>query len=122
AARWPAGRLASQHGLNPERVQDRGIAAIIAGLVGAKLLLVIVDFDQYRRNPRALIDVLQSGGVFYGGLLGALPVAWWYIRKHKLPVLSTLDILAPPVALGQAIGRLGCFAAGCCFGAPSTAP
>ena len=122
AALWLAGRLAKQHGLDPQKVQDLGIASIIAGLVGAKLLLVVVDFDQYRASPRALLDVLQSGGVFYGGLIGALPVAWWYIRKHALPVFSTLDVMAPAVALGQCIGRLACFAAGCCFGAPSTLP
>lgn len=122
AALWLAGRLARREGLDPQKVQDLGIASIIAGLIGAKLLLVVVDFDQYRSSPRALLDVLQSGGVFYGGLLGALPVAWWYIKKHSLPLFGTLDVMAPAVALGQAIGRLGCFAAGCCFGAPSTAP
>ncbi len=122
AALWLAGRLARKEGLDSQKVQDLGIASIIAGLIGAKLLLVIVDFDQYRASPRALLDVLQSGGVFYGGLLGGLPVAWWYIKKHGLPLFNTLDILAPAVALGQAIGRLGCFAAGCCYGAPSTAP
>src|SRR5262245_4073915 len=111
AALWLAGRLAKQQGLDPQKVQDLGIASIIAGLVGAKLLLVIVDFDQYRASPRALLDVLQSGGVFYGGLLGGIPVAWWYIKKHSLPLFSTLDVLAPPVALGQAVGRLACFAA-----------
>lgn len=122
AALWLAGRLARKQGLDPQKVQDLGIASIIGGLVGAKLLLVVVDFDQYRLSPRALLDVLQSGGVFYGGLLGALPVAWWYIRKHGLPLLATLDVLAPAVALGQAVGRLGCFAAGCCYGTSSTAP
>lgn len=122
AALWLAGRLARKEGLDPQKVQDLGIASIIAGLVGAKVLLVVVDFDQYRASPRALLDVLQSGGVFYGGLLGALPVAWWFIRRHGLPVFNTLDILAPAVALGQSVGRLGCFAAGCCYGAPSTLP
>ncbi|MBK5257246.1 MAG: prolipoprotein diacylglyceryl transferase [Vicinamibacteria bacterium] len=122
AALWLAGRLAKKQGLDPQKVQDLGIASIIAGLVGAKILLVIVDFDQYRASPRALLDVLQSGGVFYGGLLGGIPVAWWYIKKHGLPLLNTLDILAPAVALGQAVGRLGCFAAGCCYGTPSTTP
>ncbi|MEO8501040.1 MAG: prolipoprotein diacylglyceryl transferase [Vicinamibacteria bacterium] len=122
SALWLAGRLAKQQGLDPQKVQDLGIASIIAGLVGAKLLLVVVDFDQYRASPRALLDVLQSGGVFYGGLIGAIPVAWWYIRKHALPLFSTLDVLAPAVALGQGVGRLACFAAGCCYGAPSTLP
>jgi len=122
SALWLAGRLARKQGLDPQKVQDLGIASIIAGLVGAKLLLVVVDFDQYRASPRALLDVLQSGGVFYGGLLGGIPVAWWYIRKHALPLFPTLDVLAPAVALGQAVGRLACFAAGCCYGAPSTLP
>jgi len=122
AALWLAGRLARKEGLDPQKVQDLGIASIIAGLIGAKLLLVAVDFDQYRLSPRALLDVLQSGGVFYGGLLGGIPVAWWYIKKHRLPLFNTLDVMAPALALGQAIGRLGCFAAGCCYGSPSTAP
>lgn len=122
AALWLVGRLAAQEGLDRQKVQDLGIAAIIAGLVGAKLLLIVVDFEQYRRSPRALLDVLQSGGVFYGGLIGALPVAWWYIKKHGLPFLRTLDVMAPAVALGQGVGRLACLAAGCCFGSPSTVP
>jgi phosphatidylglycerol---prolipoprotein diacylglyceryl transferase len=122
AALWLAGRLARKHGLDPQKVQDLGIASIIAGLIGAKLLLVVIDFDQYRASPRALLDVLQSGGVFYGGLLGGIPVAWWYIRKHSLPLFATLDVMAPAVALGQGIGRLACFAAGCCYGSPSTRP
>ncbi|MEO5762306.1 MAG: prolipoprotein diacylglyceryl transferase [Vicinamibacteria bacterium] len=121
-ALWLAGKLARKDGLDAIKVQDLGIASIIAGLVGAKLLLIIVDFDQYRSSPRAILDVLQSGGVFYGGLLGGIPMAWWYIRKHSLPLFRTLDVLAPAVALGQAIGRLGCFAAGCCYGSSSTAP
>ncbi len=122
AALWLAGRLAKKNGIEPQKVQDLGIASIIAGLVGAKLLLIVIDFDQYRASPRALLDVLQSGGVFYGGLLGGIPVAWWYIRKHALPLFSTLDVLAPSVALGQFIGRLACFAAGCCYGTSSTMP
>ena len=65
---------------------------------------------------------MQSGGVFYGGLLGAFPVAWWYARRHGLPPWRTADVLAPGVALGQAIGRLGCFAAGCCYGRPADVP
>jgi phosphatidylglycerol:prolipoprotein diacylglycerol transferase len=60
--------------------------------------------------------------VFYGGLIGALPVAWWYARKHNLPPWPTADVLAPGVALGQAVGRLGCFAAGCCYGRPAEVP
>ena len=59
---------------------------------------------------------LQAGGVFYGGLIAALGVAWWYMRKTKLPPLRTADVFAPAIALGHGIGRLGCFSAGCCWG------
>ena len=120
AALWLVGKLADADGIDRQKVQDLGIAAIIAGLVGAKLLLIAVDFEQYQKSPRAILDVLQSGGVFYGGLLGAIPVAIWYMRKYSLPFFRTLDVMAPAVALGQSIGRLGCLAAGCCFGSPTT--
>lgn len=119
---WLSGRLARRAGLDPQRVSDLGVSVIIGGLIGAKLLLIVVDYEQYRTSPKSILEVLQSGGVFYGGLLGALPVAWYFIRKYDLPALTTLDVLAPGVALGQAIGRLGCFAAGCCYGKTCTLP
>jgi phosphatidylglycerol:prolipoprotein diacylglycerol transferase len=95
---------------------------LIAGLVGAKLLLVFVDWRYFGRNPREVLSILQSGGVFYGGLAGGGLVAWWYARKHRMPGWQTADVLAPGVVLGQAIGRLGCFAAGCCWGKVTTLP
>jgi phosphatidylglycerol:prolipoprotein diacylglycerol transferase len=61
-------------------------------------------------------STLQAGGVFYGGLIAALLVGWWYIRHTRLPWFRTADVFAPAIALGHAIGRLGCFAAGCCWG------
>jgi phosphatidylglycerol:prolipoprotein diacylglycerol transferase len=65
---------------------------------------------------------LQAGGVFYGGLIGALAVAWWYMRKMRLPLLRTSDVFAPGIALGHGIGRLGCFSAGCCWGVQCDRP
>jgi phosphatidylglycerol:prolipoprotein diacylglycerol transferase len=59
---------------------------------------------------------IQAGGVFYGGLLAALAVAWWQMKKFKLPPLQTSDVFAPGIALGHGIGRIGCFSAGCCWG------
>jgi phosphatidylglycerol:prolipoprotein diacylglycerol transferase len=95
---------------------------LIGGLLGAKLLLVAVDWRYFGRNPRELLSIFQSGGVFYGGLIGGILVAWWYARRHRLPGWGTADVLAPGVVLGQAIGRLGCFAAGCCWGKATQAP
>ena len=62
------------------------------------------------------VTTLQAGGVFSGGLLAAFLAAWWYVRRHHMPALGTCDAFAPGLALGHAIGRLGCFAAGCCYG------
>jgi phosphatidylglycerol---prolipoprotein diacylglyceryl transferase len=79
-----ASRQARKAGVDAARVTDMAVYVLIAGLVGAKLLLVIVDWKAYAANPSEIWSVWQSGGVFYGGLLGALPVAWWYARKHQL--------------------------------------
>jgi phosphatidylglycerol---prolipoprotein diacylglyceryl transferase len=122
AGLWIASRQAKKEGLDGARVGDMAVYVLIAGLIGAKLLLLLVEWPHYSRNPKELLSLVQSGGVFYGGLLGALPVAFWYARRHKLPAWKTADVLAPGVVLGQAIGRLGCFAAGCCYGRPADVP
>jgi phosphatidylglycerol:prolipoprotein diacylglycerol transferase len=112
---------AKKWGLDANRVLDLGIYIIIAALVGAKLLLLIVDFDQFSR-PEELLTLARSGGVFYGGLLLAVGVAFWYIAKHRLPFWTTCDVFAPGIALGHVTGRLGCLAAGCCYGKPTDVP
>jgi phosphatidylglycerol---prolipoprotein diacylglyceryl transferase len=122
AGLWVASREAKRQGLDAGRVTDMAIWVLIAGLIGAKLLLVAVDFRYFQRSPRELWSIFQSGGVFYGGLIGGALVAWWYARRHHLAGWSTADALAPGVVLGQAIGRLGCFAAGCCWGKPTSLP
>ena len=119
---WIANRQARRAGLDPARVTDMAVYVLIGGLLGAKIMLVIVEWPFYVRNPRELLSILQSGGVFYGGLLGALPVAWWYARRHALDGWRTADVMAPGVAIGQAVGRLGCFAAGCCYGRATSVP
>jgi phosphatidylglycerol:prolipoprotein diacylglycerol transferase len=117
-ARWRA----RQWGLDARRVLDLGIYIIIAALIGAKLLLLVVDFDQFRRSPADLMSLARSGGVFYGGLILAVLVAFWYVHKHRLPLWTTCDVFAPGIALGHVTGRLGCLAAGCCYGRPTTLP
>lgn len=113
---------ARRAGLDGARVMDLGIAVIIAALVGAKLLLVIVDFRYFSSNPRELLSLLRSGGVFYGGLILAVAVAFWYMRKHRMALWPTCDVFAPGIALGHVIGRMGCFFAGCCYGKATDVP
>jgi phosphatidylglycerol:prolipoprotein diacylglycerol transferase len=112
---------AKKWGLEPNRVLDLGIYIIIAALVGAKLLLLVVDFDQFK-DPRELLNLARLGGVFYGGLLLAVAVAFWYIARHRMPFWTTCDVFAPGIALGHVTGRLGCLAAGCCYGKPTDLP
>lgn len=116
---WVAARQARRAGLDANRVTDMAVWVLIAGLVGAKAVLFALDWRAYATRP---LDLLWSGGVFYGGLIGGALVAWWYARRHDLPGWQTADVLAPGVVLGQAIGRLGCFAAGCCWGKVCTLP
>ena len=122
AGLWIASRQAKRDGLDSARITDMAIYVLIGGLLGAKVLLLIVEWPYYMKNPKDIWSLVQSGGVFYGGLLGALPVAFWYARRHQLDGWRTADVLAPGVAIGQALGRLGCFAAGCCYGRPTSAP
>ncbi len=122
AGLWVVSREARKAGLDATVITDMAVYVLIGGLVGAKLLLLLVEWSYYAKHPVEIWGLLQSGGVFYGGLLGAFPVAWWFARRHHLEGWKTADVLAPGVAIGQAIGRLGCFAAGCCYGRPADVP
>ncbi len=113
---------AKRWGLDSSRVLDLGIYIIIAALIGAKLLLVVTDYDQFRGAPEDLLTLARSGGVFYGGLIAAVLVAFWYIARHRMPFWTTCDVFAPAIALGHVTGRLGCLAAGCCYGRPTDVP
>ena len=116
--------LARREGLNKAAIYNLGIYVALAALLGAKLLLIVQDMDYYRQNTSALFSfsTIQSGGIFYGGLIGGIGMALWYGRRVRLPFLKTADAFAPGIALGHFFGRLGCFAAGCCWGEPTTLP
>jgi phosphatidylglycerol:prolipoprotein diacylglycerol transferase len=115
-------RRARSLGLDPNRVMDLGIWIIVSALVGAKLLLLVVEWDTYGRSLSDVMTLVRSAGVFYGGLIVAVLVAMWYMWRHRMPLWSVADVFAPGIALGHVIGRLGCFFAGCCFGRPTDVP
>src|SRR3954447_12188457 len=117
-------RLARRSGLPSEKVVNLAVYCAMAGIIGAKLFMFLFDLPTYLRNPGEIftLETLQAAGVFHGGLIVALVFAAWYIRKESLPVLATMDCFAPGIALGQAVGRLGCFAAGCCWGKECSLP
>lgn len=111
-----------QRGLDEARILDLGIYIIISAVVGAKLLLLLVDFDHFRQNPSDILSLARSGGVFYGGLILAAIVGFWYANMHSLPIWTTCDAIAPGIALGHVVGRMGCLLAGCCYGRPTDVP
>jgi len=116
-------RLAARDGLDRQKVIDLGLWVLAASLIGSKALMVISEWDvRYRDNPRLIftLDFLRSGGVYYGGFIAAVIASVIVMRYYKLPWWRTADAFAPGVILGQAIGRLGCFSAGCCWGKPTT--
>ncbi|MBA3296164.1 MAG: prolipoprotein diacylglyceryl transferase [Acidobacteria bacterium] len=113
---------ARARGLDANRVMDLGIWIIISALVGAKLLLLIVEWETFTQDPREILTLLRSGGVFYGGLIAAVAVALWYLKRHRLPMWTVTDVFAPGIALGHVIGRTGCLFAGCCFGRATDVP
>ena len=107
--------------LPQEPVFNLAFYTLLAGLVGAKLTLIVVDSSYYLENPAEILATLRSAGVLMGGvLLGALTFVF-YAWKHGLPVLRLGDAIVAPVAMAQGVGRLGCFAAGCCYGIGSDA-
>jgi phosphatidylglycerol---prolipoprotein diacylglyceryl transferase len=116
-------RLAARDGLGKQKVIDLGLWVLAASLIGSKALMVIAEWDStYRDNPSQIftLDFLRSGGVYYGGFIAAVIASVIVMRYYKLPWWRTADAFAPGVILGQAIGRLGCFSAGCCWGKPTT--
>jgi phosphatidylglycerol:prolipoprotein diacylglycerol transferase len=111
-----ASRQANKEGIDPAVISDLGFYILISAILGSRLLFGIIYWREFVDDPLKIVKIWEGGLVFYGGLILATLAMLYFIRKRELRLLQTLDILAPPVAIGQAIGRLGCFAAGCCFG------
>ena len=116
-------KLAARDGLPREKIYDLCLWMLLSSLVGSKILMLFTE-PEYRDHPWQLLslDFLRSGGVFYGGLLGAILSGYFLMRRYKLPWWKTADACAPGIAIGNFFGRQGCFAAGCCWGKPTTLP
>lgn len=125
AAMWWVRRAAQREGLNPERAMSLGLWCIAGAMLGAKALLVIRELPDYLADPAQFWSrgFLESAGDFYGGFLGALAAAGIYFLRHpELIFWRAADVFAPAIALGQAIGRVGCLMAGDDYGSPTNLP
>ncbi|MGH9455735.1 MAG: prolipoprotein diacylglyceryl transferase, partial [Terriglobia bacterium] len=110
-------KIGRREGMDTNRLVDFSTWIILVALGGAKVLMIISDYGDFNTFGKIFsLATLQAGGVFYGGFIAAVFFSWWYTRKHKMPVLKVFDVYAPAIALGQSIGRLGCFSAGDDYG------
>jgi len=122
AALWWLMRSVKREGLNRESAAGLGLWIIIGAILGAKAMMVVRFFPDYLANPADLLSLatLQAAGDFYGGFIGAIAAALIYFKRHpELPGWQVADLSAPAIALGQGIGRIGCFMAGDDYGRPT---
>ncbi|OGW06363.1 MAG: prolipoprotein diacylglyceryl transferase, partial [Nitrospinae bacterium RIFCSPLOWO2_01_FULL_39_10] len=117
-----AARQARVEGEDPQKIMDLSFYILISAIVGSRLLYIVVEYKEYISNPLRIFKVWEGGLVFYGGFIMAMAVVIIYIRKHEMNLWKVGDILAPSVAIGQGVGRLGCFFAGCCYGRETDVP
>ncbi len=112
---WRQGK--KRYGMTLDQANMLFVLLIVAGVGGGKFFLIFESPIFYFKNPMQLVSA--SGFVFYGSLLTAIPVMLWFFKKHKLPVLGMLDVMAMVTCIVHGFGRIGCFHAGCCYGKPT---
>jgi phosphatidylglycerol:prolipoprotein diacylglycerol transferase len=112
-------RQAGKEGIPPNKIVDLGFYILLSALIGSRLFYVMINASHYMKNPLDIFKVWEGGLVFYGGLLLAVPTVLWYVKKNTLGVWNIADMFAPSLAIGHAIGRVGCFYSGCCYGKPA---
>jgi len=123
AALMVSKKVAAHRGsLRPEIVSDLFFIILLSGIVGARVFYVIVNFSYFSKAPLAVFRIWEGGLVFYGGFILAVVCGMGYLKKKNFHVHAVADILAPGIALGHAVGRIGCFFAGCCHGKTCTLP
>lgn len=115
-------RLGKKQGIPSQQVMDMAFVMMIWAIVGSRLLYVVINFGYYRAHPLDAFKIWQGGLVFSGGLVAVAAAMTWYLRRHRLSFWAVGDLWAPALALGQAVGRIGCFMAGCCYGRPTDLP
>ena len=114
-------RQARRFNLDPDRIVDLMVLLLVSGIVGARLLYIALNFDYYLLNPLEVFNLSKGGLVWYGGFFVSLLALVFYLRKNRISFWVVADLVSPYLALAQALGRIGCFLNGCCYGtkAPS---
>ncbi|MBU6374724.1 MAG: prolipoprotein diacylglyceryl transferase [Bdellovibrionales bacterium] len=115
-------RLSQQSGLDPQKMADFAFWFLLVGFIGARSLFVITRWSDFAADPLAIFKIWEGGLVFFGGPLLAVPFGIWMVHRSKISGWKGIDIFLPPIAIAHAFGRLGCLAAGCCYGRPTDLP
>ncbi|MDY0359819.1 MAG: prolipoprotein diacylglyceryl transferase [Desulforegulaceae bacterium] len=117
-----SGFLAKKENIKKDDISDLAVYVILSAVIGARLFYFFVEPKFFLENPLEIFKIWKGGLVFYGGFIFGLAGAVFFIKKRNLPLGKTADIIAPALALGHGIGRIGCFFAGCCYGKPTSLP
>jgi phosphatidylglycerol:prolipoprotein diacylglycerol transferase len=119
AALLVAMKLGRREGMKGQLILDMAFVMILVAIIGSRLMYVFINLAYYTRHPLDVFKIWQGGLVFSGGLLAVALIMVWYLRHHHLSFWKMGDLWAPALALGQGLGRIGCFMAGCCYGKPT---
>jgi phosphatidylglycerol:prolipoprotein diacylglycerol transferase len=109
-------KLSKKSGMNADDNADLAFWLLVYGFLGSRILFIITRFPYFLDHPADMFKVWEGGLVFFGGLILATAYAFYHFRKHKLNPWRMIDVLSPGLVIAHAFGRLGCFAAGCCYG------
>ncbi|MFZ7110530.1 MAG: prolipoprotein diacylglyceryl transferase [Desulfatiglandales bacterium] len=115
-------KMAETSGTTPHQVLDMALLIVLCAIIGSRTMYILLNLTYYINNPLDMFKFWEGGLGFSGGLVVSLLAITWYIKRHRLSFWGTADLWAPAAALGQGIGRIGCFMAGCCYGKSTDLP
>jgi phosphatidylglycerol:prolipoprotein diacylglycerol transferase len=118
-----AGRKAGEPGvITPDHMFDFSLMALFVSIIGARILYIVLDWSEFSNNPTDVLKIWTGGISIHGAIISSTLFLWWYCRRHKLSFLRFADLCAPAFTIGYAVGRLGCFLNGCCYGSECNLP
>ena len=115
-------RRAKAFGIDEGLAGDLVFLSFVAGVSGARLFYVVQHFEDYHADPWKVFSIAEGGLVWYGGFLASASAGLGIAMWRRWPVLRICDLFAPVIPLAHAIGRIGCFFNGCCYGRETNAP
>ncbi|MDQ7032427.1 MAG: prolipoprotein diacylglyceryl transferase [Desulfonauticus sp.] len=115
-------REAKKRGLNHVLTSELGFYVLVGGFIGARLFYILICWDYFLKHPLEMFMFWKGGLVFLGGAIGGAISSFWFFKRYQQPFWPWADCVAPGIAMGQAVGRMGCLCAGCCYGKPTTVP